>query len=584
MEENNNLEQKEGTEITAVEDTPIVEDISQETLSSKNEERKSENEVIDNTSTVNEISADNPSSKNEEKTVTESSETEVKTVTPIVAKDSSENSNESADSNEVIEKAESGTTEHLSSTKPQAVLDELDKLKTASHEAISSGTISDSAASTTTEVTSIANISVVTNDSSFTSCETSFENKEEIVSTSNTLIDDTNVTLATDSTSSEEKAEEDNKDTEENESSAQTESIVVKSEAETVEVISESKDGSISPQDNSINKFSFKRYFNADFWKSFVFDTLFLIFCFFLTFVIVQKWFSSQEAKIYGMNQVHASLESGEKTTIGNINVLVMGIDSVEGTHRSDTIFVLGVNPSKAKITMLSIPRDTRVIIENKARKINEVLPRYGEPTLRMILEDLLKIKISRKVEVGFESFIEVVDAIGGVDINIEKAMNYDDNWGNLHIHFKPGMNHLDGQDALRYVRFRKDAMADLGRIKRQQDFVKAIVKKIMSPTSIVKLPNIIEKAFKHIKTDFTIQEVLTLAKGFNTTDVKIRTMSLPGVAEYVDKISYFMPYSEEAISIGNNYFSDLAIFEIEKNYEVGRVIPASSKPVRKNK
>ena len=187
-------------------------------------------------------------------------------------------------------------------------------------------------------------------------------------------------------------------------------------------------------------------------------------------------------------------------------------------------------------------------------------------------------------MEVGFESFIEVVDAIGGVDINIEKPMHYDDNWGNLHIHFNPGMNHLDGQNALRYVRFRKDAMADLGRIKRQQEFVKAIIKKLMSPTSIVRLPNIIEKAFKHIKTDFTLQEVLTLAKGFNITDVKIRTMSIPGEAKYVDKISYFMPSSEESIAIGNNYFSDLAIFELEKNYEADRVMPIQSKPNRKNK
>lgn len=325
-----------------------------------------------------------------------------------------------------------------------------------------------------------------------------------------------------------------------------------------------------------------KQYFNFDFWKTFCFDVVFIAFCLFFTFVLVKKWFLSQEVNISGTNQIHASLDSGAKTTIGNTNILVMGIDSVEGTHRSDTIFVLGVNPSKGKITMLSIPRDTRVIIEDKGRKINEILPRYGEPTLRKILEDLLKITISRKVEVGFESFIEVVDAIGGVDINIEKPMHYDDNWGNLHIHFNPGMNHLNGQDALRYVRFRKDAMADLGRIKRQQEFIKAVVKKIMSPSSIVKLPSIIEKAFKYIKTDFTLPEVLTLGKGFNSTDVKVRTMSLPGEARYIDKISYFMPYAEEAVAIGNNYFSDLAIFELEKNYESDKIMPIQSKSSRK--
>ena len=248
------------------------------------------------------------------------------------------------------------------------------------------------------------------------------------------------------------------------------------------------------------------------------------------------------------------------------------------------TIFVLGVNPSKKKIMMLSIPRDTKVDIEGKSRKINEILPRYGEPTLRMLLEDLLKIRISRRIEVGFESFIAVVDAIGGVDINIEKPMHYDDNWGNLHIHFNPGMNHLNGQDALRYVRFRKDAMADLGRIKRQQDFVKAVIKKLFSPAIIVKLPSIIETAFKYIKTDFTLQEIMTLAKGFDTFDVKFSTLSLPGEARYIDKISYFIPNLDETIAIGNNYFSDLAIIEIEKDCDLGKIIPKQGKTNRKNK
>lgn len=326
------------------------------------------------------------------------------------------------------------------------------------------------------------------------------------------------------------------------------------------------------------------KYFNKSFWKSFFFDFIFLVICAFLTLVIVQKWLLTGEVAIVGTNQIHSSLESGEKTTIGNINVLVLGVDDVEGTHRSDTIFVLGVIPSKNKITMLSIPRDTRVLIENKGRKINEILPRYGEKVLRKILEDLLKIRISRKVEVGFESFTSVIDSIGGVDINVEKPMHYDDNWGNLHIHFNKGIQHLDGANALRYVRFRKDAMADLGRIKRQQDFVKAVVEKLFSPSCLIKLPSIIEKSFKHIKTDFTLQEILTLAKGFNSIKVSFRTLSLPGEPRYIDRISFFLPYSDEAVSIGNSYFSDLSLFEIETNFSIYKNIKSLNNSNRKNK
>ncbi len=316
-----------------------------------------------------------------------------------------------------------------------------------------------------------------------------------------------------------------------------------------------------------------KSRINWSFWKAFAFDVVFLAVCGFFIMALVQKWFVSQQTVIEGTSRNVVSIESGEKSTVGNINVLIMGIDSVEGTHRTDTIFVLGVNPSKKKVTMLSIPRDTRVIIENKARKINEILPRYGEPTLRSIIEELLKIKINKSAEVGFESFISVIDAIGGVDINIEKAMNYDDNWGNLHIHFKPGMNHLDGKQALNYVRFRKDAMADLGRIKRQQKFVKAVIMKLISPAVIVRLPSIIENVFQYIDTDFTVAELLTICSAFDDFDINLKSLSLPGEARYIDKVSFFMPYQEEAVTVGDSYFTDMAIFEIEKNFESGKII-----------
>ncbi len=448
-----------------------------------------------------------------------------------------------------------------SSSKPQVVLDELDKLKSSNHE---------DEAKTTDE--SSGNPVNKENEASAEAVEvktTPADVVAVVTVPSETVVTKTNTseTVVVETATSKVAISE-----------------PVSAEAVTAEPLT-AKDGDNSEKPENKDFLTPKKwYLNLDFWKSFVFDVFFLILCVLFIFILGKKWFSMREVIIKGTSQVHSSLESGEKTTIGNINILVMGIDSVEGTHRSDTIFVLGVNPSKGKLTMLSIPRDTRVIIEEKGRKINEILPRYGEPTLRKILEDLLKINISRKVEVGFESFIGIVDAIGGVDINIEKPMHYDDNWGNLHIHFNPGMNHLDGQDALRYVRFRKDAMADLGRIKRQKDFVKAVFKKVFSPKIIVKLPSILEKAFEYIKTDFTLQEILTLAKGFDTFDVKLRALSLPGEATYIDKISYFVPYAEGAVAFGNNYFSDLAIFEIEKDYNFGKIIPKQSKSSRKNK
>jgi LCP family protein required for cell wall assembly len=514
----------------------------------KGSDEKEYAEVIEETKVSEEITEEAESEVTEEDSVsdvTDKTENVCETVEPEVEPEN-EVSKDSAEDADIIEKESTTNTVEepqnlsASSSKPQAVLDELDKLK-------SENTADETVKEEKTEE------SVPLEDSSKT---------EEVIP------DSKGGKLSEKQDLSEEKSE---KETSEKQSDSTKDE-----KAEEISVEEQEDDSS------SEGFLLFTQSYNKDFWKSFFFDLFFFCLCACFTFVLIQKWFSTREVIIQGTNQVHGSLESGEKTTIGNINVLVMGIDSVEGTHRSDTIFVLGVNPSKKKIMMLSIPRDTRVIIEDKGRKINEILPRYGEPTLRKILEDLLKIKISRKVEIGFESFISVVDAIGGVDINIEKPMHYDDNWGNLHIHFNPGMNHLNGQDALRYVRFRKDAMADLGRIKRQQDFVKAVIKKLFSPSTIVRVPSIIEKAFKHIKTDFSLQEILTLAKGFDSFDVKFSTMSLPGDARYIDKISFFVPYSEEAIAIGNNYFSDLAILEIEKDCDFGKVIPKQSKSNRK--
>jgi len=290
---------------------------------------------------------------------------------------------------------------------------------------------------------------------------------------------------------------------------------------------------------------------------------------------IMHKWFFGVAAAPLGANWTEGTIETGGEAHIGNINVLVLGVDSVDGTHRADTIFVLGINPTKNRVSMLSIPRDTRVLINGRARKINEILPRYGVEVLSTLIEDLLHIQISRYVEVSFQSFVNVIDILGGIEIDIEKAMHYDDNWGKVHIHFNAGKNHLDGRQALNYVRFRADAAADLGRIKRQQKFIKVLLEKMMTPGIVVKLPQIVSQVFKHIQTDFSLAEIIALIKAFSGTKVEFRNNSLPGEARYVDKISYFMPYQEEAAAIGGAQFSDLAAIELVASFSSTH--PASS-------
>ncbi len=307
-----------------------------------------------------------------------------------------------------------------------------------------------------------------------------------------------------------------------------------------------------------------------------LFEMLFIILTLTYFAGVTHRWLFGMTVVPIGMSLIEGNPSTGEQAHIGNVNVLVLGVDSVDGTHRADTMFVLGINPGKHRVSMLSIPRDTRVLINGKARKINEILPRYGVNVLRTLLEDLLRVQISRYVEVGFQSFVNIIDILGGLDIDIEKAMNYDDNWGKVHIHFNQGMNHLDGRQCLNYVRFRADAAADLGRIKRQQKFMKVLFDKVMTPGIVVKLPQIINEAFKHIQTDFSLAELYALIKGFEGARIEFRNNSLPGEARYIDKISYYMPYQEEAAAIGSAQFSDLAAVELVASFSSTATAPVA--------
>ncbi|PKL48386.1 MAG: hypothetical protein CVV42_09695 [Candidatus Riflebacteria bacterium HGW-Riflebacteria-2] len=299
----------------------------------------------------------------------------------------------------------------------------------------------------------------------------------------------------------------------------------------------------------------------------FLFEFAFVILAMLFFAGVINKWLFSSISAPAGANWTEVNLETGSYRRIGNINVLVLGVDSVDGTHRADTMFVLGVNPAKSRVSMLSIPRDTRVLISGRARKINEILPRYGQSVLRSLLEDLLNIQISRFVEVDFQGFINVIDTVGGVEIEVDKPMHYDDNWGKVHIHFDQGKHLLDGRQALNYVRFRADAAADLGRIKRQQQFIKVLLEKLMQPATVVKLPQIISEAYDHVKTDFSLAELFTLVKGFESYQVRFQNASLPGEARYIDKISYFLPYRDKAMEIGASHFSDLAAVELVASF-----------------
>ena len=227
--------------------------------------------------------------------------------------------------------------------------------------------------------------------------------------------------------------------------------------------------------------------------------------------------------------------------------VMIMGVDKRnDDVGRSDTLMLATLDPNKNQAALLSIPRDTRVKIKGHGfDKINSAYAYGGRELTQSTLESLLNTRIDHYIEIDIHGFIKIIDALGGIDIDVEKRMYYEDPWdddGGLYIDLQPGMQHMDGKTAVTYVRYR-DEEGDIGRIKRQQKFMKAVMDKVVSPGIIPKLPSIVSAVSDSVNTDMSITEILS----FLTTlqDAKengLKSEMVPGKPVYIEGVSYWVP------------------------------------------
>lgn len=273
------------------------------------------------------------------------------------------------------------------------------------------------------------------------------------------------------------------------------------------------------------------------------------------------------------------------------INVAVMGTDK-EGT-RTDVMFVAGYDSKLKKISLLSVPRDTKVNVISELKqdarennrympnfcKINEVhswayytgTPKRNEYSVKQ-LEDLLQIKIDYYVLVDLEAFRAIVDIVGGVDIDVPRDMDYDDPVQDLHIHLKAGMQHLDGKDAEGLVRWRHNnnmtlgyVDGDVGRIDTQQLFLRALMEKVLSTkTLITKAPDLIKAVYDYVETDIGLDDAIKYLKYINDIDLNNIVMEkLPGegriaMSESGKELSFFFPDELEMKATVDRLFYDL--------------------------
>lgn len=231
-------------------------------------------------------------------------------------------------------------------------------------------------------------------------------------------------------------------------------------------------------------------------------------------------------------------------------NILLLGVDSNgsntdtwKGT-RSDTIILMNIDPATHSVNAISIPRDSKVYLPGNhgTDKINAAHAYGGIDMAKKTIEDTLGVKIDRYICVHDEGVREVIDALGGIPIYVEKRMKYDDYAGKLHINLEKGNHVLSGQQAVGYLRFRHDGLGDIGRTHRQQWFLRGFLERIQSPQTISKIPEIVNISKKYIKTDMSIYELsqlAALAKGFDESNIQIAM--LPGAPNTRGGISYWI-------------------------------------------
>ena len=233
--------------------------------------------------------------------------------------------------------------------------------------------------------------------------------------------------------------------------------------------------------------------------------------------------------------------------TDATVQVMIMGVDHrAEDIGRSDTLMVLSVDTAKEKASLLSIPRDTRVRIEgNGYDKINHAYAFGGHELTKKTVESLLGVPMDYYVMIDVHAFERIIDAIGGVDINVEKRMHYEDPWdddGGLVIDLYPGEQHLDGERAMEYVRYR-DEEGDIGRIERQQRFMRAVLEQVASPQILPKLPGILDEIKAAVKTDLSTGEMLRFVHMLKRVhDNGLASSMLPGKPAFFQEISYWLP------------------------------------------
>ncbi len=239
--------------------------------------------------------------------------------------------------------------------------------------------------------------------------------------------------------------------------------------------------------------------------------------------------------------------------------ILVVGKDVASGN--TDTIMLVGCDVKSKKMSVISIPRDTIVNVKRSVKKINGAYMHAGKDIFALYdeVESITGIRPDRYILVEVDGFVELIDAIGGVEVDVPIDMHYEDKTQDLSIHINKGLQVLDGYDSMGFMRYRKTYVeGDIGRIKTQHIFLKALAKKLLKAETLLKVPELAKIVKENVDTDLTLGNEIWIGKQMLQMDFEkdINIMMLPGRAGYYEKLSYYFPNEEEVIEMINEYMN----------------------------
>lgn len=298
------------------------------------------------------------------------------------------------------------------------------------------------------------------------------------------------------------------------------------------------------------------------FFKKFFLFLLMVIIVFFIYFAIrvVQNG--------GGVQGIVTTIVGSSKTEVENLDdiyVLCLG----KSLNMTDTIMAVKYNPKLQKASMLSIPRDTFVGTNKDTAttwdKINSKYQLNPQSTLDAV-NKLTGLNIKYYITVDTKALRDLVDAIGGVYFDVPIDMDYDDNTQDLYIHLKAGYQLLNGQQAEWVVRFRHNNNGtsysteygdnDLGRMKTQREFIKAVLSQTMKPSNLTKINDLIKIATEEVETNLSwdlIKKYIPALLDFNTDNLV--TAQLPGTAQYCNQLSFFLADKTKSKEVVNELF-----------------------------